>query len=109
MLGNGDSYPLSRYGPYPVMAGSSPTRCTHLVPQPVGKVAAGHPRSRIRVKLRAIGSIERGSLHDTTSEIYTNNRLKKRAILRCVNPVGSSPAIRSGTSLRQMANRLAGP
>ena len=42
MLGNGDSYPLSRYGPYPVMAG--------LV-----------------------------------------------------------PAIRSGTSLRQMANRLAGP
>src|ERR1700722_2953728 len=76
-----------------VMAGSSPTRCTHLVPQPDAKVAAGRPQSRIRVKLRAIGSIGRGSLHDTTSKTYACNQLKRRAIFRCVNLVGSSPAM----------------
>src|SRR5580704_12486693 len=78
------------------MAGSSPTRCTHLVPQPDAKVAAGRPQSRIRVKLRAIGSIGRGSLHDTTSKTYACNQLKRRAIFRCVNLVGSSPAMTWG-------------
>src|SRR5580692_1414896 len=84
------------------MAGSSPTRCTHLVPQPDAKVAAGRPQSRIRVKLRAIGSIGRGSLHDTTSKTYACNQLKRRAIFRCVNLVGSSPAMTGLESLAMM-------
>src|SRR5580698_7044792 len=94
--------------PYPVMAGLDPTRCTHLVPQPDAKVAAGRPQSRIRVQLRAIGSIGRGSLHDTTSKTYACNQLKRRWILRCVNLVGLVPAIRSGTSLQQMGDSVTG-
>src|SRR5580692_8051416 len=85
------------------MAGSSPTRCTHLVPQPDAKVAAGRPQSRIRVKLRAIGSIGRGSLHDTTSKTYACNQLKRRAIFRCVNLVGLVPAISTRTELAKDA------
>src|ERR1700722_13683417 len=84
--------PFAKWGQVE-MAGSSPTRCTHLVPQPDAKVAAGRPQSRIRVKLRAIGSIGRGSLHDTTSKTYACNQLKRRAIFRCVNLVGLDPAI----------------
>src|ERR1700722_18485244 len=97
-LGHGSGFELTAIGSFEGavragMAGSSPTRCTHLVPQPDAKVAAGRPQSRIRVKLRAIGSIGRGSLHDTTSKTYACNQLKRRAIFRCVNLVGSSPAM----------------